>query len=125
MQVTEYEYDAPMEDHYRASLFKSFNKTLDDGYFPVIVIDAVNHKVAKMSYTGIGKMYCIFVSKVSHFYQCWSAAKMKGFEVYVCEMNSDIDECVTQNVHNRTVEEIAQVIYTLPIVLYMHCCSTA
>lgn len=49
IQVTEYEYDAPMEEHYRASLFKSFNKTLDDGYFPVIVIDAINHKVAKMS----------------------------------------------------------------------------
>lgn len=49
IQVTEYEYDAPMEEHYRASLFKSFNKTLDDGYFPVIVIDAINYKVAKMS----------------------------------------------------------------------------
>ena len=49
IQVTEYEYDAPMEEHYRASLFKSFNKTLDDGYFPVIVIDAINHKVAKTS----------------------------------------------------------------------------
>ena len=48
-QVTEYEYDAAMEEHYRASLFKSFNKTLDDGYFPVIIIDAVNHKVTKIS----------------------------------------------------------------------------
>ena len=46
LQVTEYEYDAAMEEHYRASLFKSFNKTLDDGYFPVIVIDAINNKVA-------------------------------------------------------------------------------
>ena len=45
VQVTEYEYDAAMEEHYRASLFKSFNKTLDDGYFPVVVIDAINHKV--------------------------------------------------------------------------------
>ena len=49
IQVTEYEYDAAMEEHYRASLFKSFNKTLDDGYFPVIVIDAINHKVAIMN----------------------------------------------------------------------------
>ena len=45
----EYEYDAAMEEHYRASLFKSFNKTLDDGYFPVIIIDAINHKVAYLS----------------------------------------------------------------------------
>ena len=49
IQATEYEYDAAMEEHYRASLFKSFNKTLDDGYFPVIVIDAINHKVDKMN----------------------------------------------------------------------------
>ena len=41
---------------------------------------------------------------------------MKGFEVYVCEMNSDIDQCVSQNVHNRTVEEITQVIF--------YCCIT-
>ena len=35
-----------MEEHYRA---RSFNKTLDDGYFPVIVIDAINHKIDKMN----------------------------------------------------------------------------
>lgn len=58
----------------------------------------------------MGLERCIFVFKVSHFYQCWSAAKMKGFEVYVCEMNNDIDECVSQNVHDRTVEEITQVV---------------
>lgn len=36
---------------------------------------------------------------------------MKGFEVYICEMNNDIDQCVLQNVHNRTVEEITQVMF--------------
>ena len=43
----EYEYDAAMEEQYRASLFKAFNKTLSDGYFPVIIIDAINHKASK------------------------------------------------------------------------------
>lgn len=35
---------------------------------------------------------------------------MKGFEVYVCEMNGDVDQCASRNVHNRTTEEITQVI---------------
>ena len=42
----EYEYDAAMEEQYRANLFKSFNKTLSDGYFPVIIIDTINHKAS-------------------------------------------------------------------------------
>lgn len=45
LQVEEYEYDEAMEPHYRASQFKLFNKTLDDGFFPMIVVDAINHKV--------------------------------------------------------------------------------
>lgn len=45
VQVEEYEYDEAMEPSYRASQFKLFNKTLEDGFFPMIVVDAINHKV--------------------------------------------------------------------------------
>ena len=41
----EYEYDEAMESSYRSSLFKMFNKTLSDGFFPLIIVDAPNHKV--------------------------------------------------------------------------------
>ena len=44
-KVEEYEYDEAMEPSYRASMFKLFNKTLDEGFFPMIVVDAVNYKV--------------------------------------------------------------------------------
>ena len=41
----EYEYDEAVEPSYRSSLFKMFNKTLSDGFFPLIIVDAPNHKV--------------------------------------------------------------------------------
>lgn len=34
-----------MEEAYRASLFKSFTKTLEDGFFPVVIVDAIHDKV--------------------------------------------------------------------------------
>lgn len=44
-KVEEYEYDEAMEPNYRASMFKMFNKTLEDGFFPLVVVDAPNTKV--------------------------------------------------------------------------------
>ena len=43
----EYEFDEAMEPSYRSSLFKMFNKTLNDGFFPLIIVDAPNHKVGR------------------------------------------------------------------------------
>lgn len=62
LQVLEYEYEPEMEDTYRNSMLKTFKKTLDDGFFPFIILDSVN-------------------DRVKHFDQFWSAAKTKGFEV--------------------------------------------
>lgn len=61
-QTTEYEYEPELEESYRKSMFKSFNKTLDDGFFPMVILDCVN-------------------DKVEHFDHFWSTAKQKGFEV--------------------------------------------
>jgi hypothetical protein len=58
----EYEYEAAMEKHYRSSLLKAFRKTVNDGYFPFIIVDCVNHQV-------------------KHFEEMWSYAKQKGFQV--------------------------------------------
>ena len=44
-KVEEYEYDEAMEPSYRKSMLKSFVKTLEEGFFPMVVVDAVNHKV--------------------------------------------------------------------------------
>jgi len=59
----EYEYEAAMEKHYRSSLLKAFRKTVNDGYFPFIIVDCVNHQV-------------------KHFEEMWSYAKQKGFQVH-------------------------------------------
>ena len=58
----EYEYEAELEDSYRASLVKSFKKQIDDGYFSFIMVDCINN-----------------LSK--HYEEMWSYAKQKGFEV--------------------------------------------
>lgn len=47
-KVEQYEYDEAMEPVYRNSMFKLFVKTLEDGFFPMVVIDAVNHKVSNV-----------------------------------------------------------------------------
>jgi len=60
----EYEYEPSMEKHYRNSLLKTFRKTVSDGYFPFIIVDAIN-------------------DKVSHFEEMWSYAKQKGFQVII------------------------------------------
>lgn len=44
-KVEEYEYDISLEPSYRASMLKQFNKTLSEGYFSMILVDAVNSKV--------------------------------------------------------------------------------
>lgn len=52
-----------MEAIYHVSLLKTFKKTIEDGFFDFIIVDAVNDKIAKIE-------------------PFWSYAKMKGFEVF-------------------------------------------
>ncbi|XP_026174613.1 YLP motif-containing protein 1 isoform X2 [Mastacembelus armatus] len=86
-KVLEYEYEPEMEDTYRNSMLKTFKKTLDDGFFPFIILDTIN-------------------DRVKHFDQFWSAAKTKGFEVYLAEITADIQTCAKRNVHGRTLKDI-------------------
>ncbi|XP_068199244.1 YLP motif-containing protein 1 isoform X2 [Antennarius striatus] len=86
-KVLEYEYEPGMEDTYRSSMLKTFKKTLDDGFFPFIILDTIN-------------------DRVKHFDQFWSAAKTKGFEVYVAEITADTQTCAKRNVHGRTLKDI-------------------
>ncbi|XP_053553165.1 YLP motif-containing protein 1 [Bombina bombina] len=88
-KVLEYEYEPEMEETYRSSMFKTFKKTLDDGFFPFIILDCIN-------------------DRVRHFEQFWSAAKTKGFEVYLAEMSVDSQTCAKRNVHGRKVKEISK-----------------
>ncbi|CAL1539083.1 unnamed protein product, partial [Lymnaea stagnalis] len=89
-KVMEYEYEQALEEAYRQSLLKSFKKTVDDGFFPFIILDATNEKVA-------------------HFSEFWSYAKSKGFQVYVGEIKTDISTCIQRNIHNWTEWDIEKV----------------
>ncbi|XP_076004812.1 uncharacterized protein ylpm1 isoform X2 [Genypterus blacodes] len=88
-KVLVYEYELEMEETYRNSMLKTFKKTLDDGFFPFIIIDTIN-------------------DKVKHFDQFWSAAKTKGFEVYVAEITADNQTCAKRNIHERTLKEVTK-----------------
>ncbi|RWS09922.1 YLP motif-containing protein 1-like protein [Dinothrombium tinctorium] len=90
-KVFEYEYDNDMEDSYRVNLLKSFKKTIDDGYFPIIIIDAVNELVY-------------------HFEDAYNYAVKRGFVVYIAEMDCiDPVVCHKRNIHNRSLEDIRNV----------------
>ncbi|RUS76519.1 hypothetical protein EGW08_015712 [Elysia chlorotica] len=89
-KVLEYEYEQPLEDAYRQSLLKSFKKTVDDGFFPFIIVDATNEKVV-------------------HFSEFWSYAKSRGFQVYVGELSVDTSTCIQRNIHNWTEWDIEKV----------------
>ncbi|XP_036405410.1 YLP motif-containing protein 1 isoform X2 [Megalops cyprinoides] len=88
-KVMEYEYEPEMEETYRNSMLKTFRKTLDDGFFPFIIIDAIN-------------------DRVKYFDQFWSAAKTKGFEVYLAEITADNQTCAKRNVHGRKLKDIVK-----------------
>uniref|UniRef100_T2MFH0 YLP motif-containing protein 1 n=1 Tax=Hydra vulgaris TaxID=6087 RepID=T2MFH0_HYDVU len=87
----EYVYEANMEETYRSSLLKAFNKTLADGFFPVVIVDAINNKTA-------------------HFDQFWSDAKHKGFEVYIAEITGVVDDCLKRSVHKRSKDEVEKML---------------
>ncbi|XP_056619828.1 YLP motif-containing protein 1 isoform X3 [Triplophysa dalaica] len=89
-KVLEYEYEPEMEDTYRSSMLKTFKKTLDDGFFPFIILDAIN-------------------DRAKYFDQFWSAAKTKGFEVYLAEITADHQTCAKRNIHGRTLKDITKV----------------
>ncbi|XP_035277898.1 YLP motif-containing protein 1 [Anguilla anguilla] len=88
-KALEYEYEPEMEETYRNSMLKTFRKTLDDGFFPFIIIDAIN-------------------DRVKYFDQFWSAAKTKGFEVYLAEITADNQTCAKRNVHGRKIKDIVK-----------------
>ncbi|XP_078482548.1 uncharacterized protein LOC100179562 [Ciona intestinalis] len=81
-KIFEYEHEPEMEQPYRASLLKSFKKTLDDGFFTFVILDSINEKV-------------------EHFFEFYQAAEQHGFNVFVAELQSDVDVCINRNVHKR------------------------
>ena len=52
----QYEYEPELEPSYKAGLLKSFKKTVDDGLFGFVIVDAVNEKEKDLrDYVDYGK----------------------------------------------------------------------
>ena len=65
----EYEYEEQLEASYRDNLMRVFSKTLEDGYFTFVIIDAIN-------------------DKISHFRDAYYQAKSRGFVVSACSSSA-------------------------------------
>ncbi|KAL7300023.1 hypothetical protein TKK_0007331 [Trichogramma kaykai] len=87
----EYKYEEAMEPEYVNHLNKAFKKNVTDGYFNFIILDSINEKI-------------------SDYEELWSFAKTKGFKVYVCEMEMDIQICLKRNIHNRSEDEVNRIV---------------
>lgn len=83
----EYQYEADMEAVYMASHLEAVRKTVTEGLFPVMVVDAVNPRQA-------------------HLQAFWALAREKGFQTYVVEMPRclDVAKCADRNVHGWTAD---------------------
>lgn len=86
----EYEYDPQMEEAYRRSLIKQVRKSIDDRFFPFLIVDQNNEQL-------------------SHFRDMADYAEANEFRVYFVELNSDPQTCSQRNIHKRTFADIEHV----------------
>ena len=87
----EYRYEETMEPEYVNHLIKAFKKNVTDGFFNFIILDSINEKI-------------------TDYEEMWSFAKTKGFKVYVCEMEMDVQVCLKRNIHKRSEDEINRIV---------------
>lgn len=86
----EYEYDPKMEETYRKSLIKLVRKSIDDRFYPFLIVDQNNEQIG-------------------HFRDMADYAESNQFQVYFVELNNDVQTCTQRNIHNRTLSDIEQV----------------
>jgi YLP motif-containing protein 1 len=87
----EYEYEAQMEETYRRSLIKLVRKSIDDRFYPFLIVDQNNEQLG-------------------HFRDIVDYAEANQFQVYFVELNHDLRSCAQRNIHKRSLSDIEQVI---------------
>lgn len=90
----EYEYDAKMEETYRRSLNKSIRKSIDDRFYPFLILDQNNELL-------------------DHFLDLVEYAETHQFRVYFVELNRDVQLAKQRNIHQRSSKDIEQVNFLL------------
>lgn len=106
-----YEYEAEMEEQYLQYLLKAYKKTVSDGYFDFIVVDAVYPKMSSvLEIITHGKSKGFVVSRRDEGYQDLFAYNrvLVPLQSYICSLECDVAKCVEQNIHNRTEEELTE-----------------
>ncbi|UJR27371.1 hypothetical protein I4U23_008662 [Adineta vaga] len=88
--LMEYEYDAKMEETYRKSLIKQVRKSIDDRFYPFLMVDQNNEQIA-------------------HFRDMADYAEANQFKVYFVELNNDLNSCIQRNIHKRSSDDIKQI----------------
>ena len=98
----DYEYDPQMEATYRRSLIKLVRKSIDDRFFPFLIVDQNNEQT-------------------EHFRDIVEHAEANQFQVYFIELNSDVPICAQRNIHKRSLPDIEQVkIFSNDLYQYSH-----
>uniref|UniRef100_A0A1Q3F4V8 YLP motif-containing protein 1 n=1 Tax=Culex tarsalis TaxID=7177 RepID=A0A1Q3F4V8_CULTA len=83
----EYKFDGDMEDIYMQNLVKAFKRTVTEDVFHFIIIDCPNEHL-------------------KYYNEFYAFARSNGFKVFTVTLQTEIDLCIEQNVHNRTADEI-------------------
>lgn len=116
LQITnktlEYVYDAAMEETYMQYLVKSFKKTVADGHFDFIIVDCVNPSLKH--YTDMynfAKTYAFMVCyPIISKHISKNLLLLLYLQPYTCEMERSIQTCFRENIHNRSEEEIINIV---------------
>ncbi|GMH38380.1 hypothetical protein BSKO_06264 [Bryopsis sp. KO-2023] len=86
----QYCYEPEMEGNYQLSLVKAFTRTIDEGRFNFVILDAPHPRFAD-------------------FRDCMLVAQRAGYEVYVLQpLETDPQVCHGRNIHSRTLEDISR-----------------
>ncbi|GFH14466.1 uncharacterized protein HaLaN_10527 [Haematococcus lacustris] len=86
--VTEYEYDASMEAAYHKSLVRAVSRTLEEGRFPFVIMDAPNMKLSECQ-------------------EVLGAAQRWRYEALLLQpLETDPVLCARRNVHGRTLPQL-------------------
>ncbi|XP_039433750.1 YLP motif-containing protein 1-like isoform X2 [Culex pipiens pallens] len=84
---SEYKFDGDMEDIYMQNLVKAFKRTITEDVFHFIIVDCPNEHL-------------------KYYNEFYAIARSSGFKVFTVTLQTEIDLCIEQNVHNRTADEI-------------------
>lgn len=84
---SEYEYDAEMEEEYMKNLIKAFKRAITERLYNFIIVDCVNERL-------------------EHYNEFHNFGRSNGFKVYTCTLQTELDMCIEQNIHHRTVDDI-------------------